>query len=99
MATWPVTLSVAGGKIDRGNLEIKSNGGGGGGGGWGFYNRYNQGRPKEVWGPIGNNFGRLWFPVNLRQGLKNWARVPIGSNWSNWLKAFANSSIRDRKSL
>ena len=35
-------------------------------------------------GPIGSNFSRPRFPVNLHQDLYN-PRVEIGSNWSNWL--------------
>ena len=55
-------------------------------------------------GPIGNNFSRPRFPVNLHQGLYLYvldkprvdytlARGPTGINWSNWLKAGADPGI------
>ena len=43
-------------------------------------------------GPIWIIFGRPRFPVNLHQGLYNWTRGPVGSNWSNGLNAGPNYS-------
>ena len=50
-------------------------------------------------GPIGNNFGQPIFPVNLHQGLYYWARGPIGSNWSNWLKAEPDGRMTRNKTF